>query len=97
MRRKGQQTVAVSMVSIGNLEGQTANKMMSKEEYLAKAAARYETIEKLKDQKDFYNYEADFDKIWNDLGREVLESSISKVPTNRRKKTASGSASGQSK
>jgi hypothetical protein len=59
---------------------------MSKEEYLAKAAARYEAIKKLKDQKDFYNYEADFDKMWTDLGREVLESSISKVPTNRRKK-----------
>jgi hypothetical protein len=71
--------------------------MMSKEEYLAKAAARYEAIEKLKDQKDFYNYEADFDKIWTDLGREVLESSISKVPTNRRKKTSSARASEQSK
>ncbi len=60
--------------------------MMSKEEYLAKAAARYDALEKLKDQKDFYNYEAEFDKIWTDLGREVLESSISKVPSNHRRK-----------
>lgn len=87
----------VSMVNIGKLADQTASNMMSKEEYLAKAAARYEAIEKLKDQKEFYNYEADFDKIWTDLGREVLESSISKVPTNRRKKTSSGPVTGQSK
>ena len=71
--------------------------MMSKEEYLAKAAARYEAIEKLKQQKDFYSYEAEFDKVWTDLGREVLESSISKVPKNARKKTASGHGSEPSK
>ena len=60
--------------------------MMSKEEYLAKAAARYDALEGLKEQKDFYNYEAEFDKIWTDLGREVLESSIGKVPENKQKK-----------
>lgn len=70
---------------------------MSKEEYLAKAAARYDALQGLKEQQDFYNYEAEFEKIWTDLGREVLESTISKVPTNRRKKTSSGPASGQSK
>ncbi len=63
--------------------------MMSKEEYLAKAAARYEALQKLKEQKDFYNYEAEFDKIWTDMGREVLEGSIGKVPANKRKKTSS--------
>lgn len=75
----------------------TISNMMSKEEYLAKAAARYDALEKLKDQKDFYNYEAEFDKIWTDLGREVLESSISKVPSNHRKKTSSAPDSGRSK
>jgi hypothetical protein len=64
----------------------TISDMMSKEEYLAKAAARYDALEKLKDQKDFYNYEAEFDKIWTDLCREVLESSISEMPENHRKK-----------
>jgi uncharacterized membrane protein len=71
--------------------------MMSKKEYLAKVAARYDALQGLKKQQDFYNYEAEFEKIWTDLGREVLESTISKVPTNRRKKTSSGPASGQSK
>ncbi len=71
--------------------------MMSKEEYLAKAAARYEALEKLKEHKDFYSYEAEFDRIWTDLGREVLESSISKVLSNGRKKTLSGPATGESK
>ncbi|MDP8935158.1 MAG: hypothetical protein M3N42_13715 [Cyanobacteriota bacterium] len=71
--------------------------MMSKEEYLAKAAARYDAIQGLKDQKDFYSYEAEFEKIWLDLGREVLESSISKVGPNARKKTSSGPGSAPSK
>ena len=70
---------------------------MSKEEYLAKAAARYEAIQGLKDQKDFYSYEAAFEKIWLDLGREVLESSISKAGRDHRKKTSSGPASDPSK
>ena len=60
--------------------------MMGKEEYLAKAAARYDAIQGLKEHKDFYSYEAEFAKIWLDLGREVLESSISKVGKDARKK-----------
>jgi hypothetical protein len=71
--------------------------MMSKEEYLAKAAARYEALQKLNEHKDFYSYEAEFEKIWLDLGREVLESNISKVGKDARKKTLSGPASGPSK
>jgi hypothetical protein len=31
--------------------------MMNKKEYLAKAAARYDAIESLKNQKHFYSYE----------------------------------------
>lgn len=71
--------------------------MMSKEEYLAKAAARYDALQKLNEQKDFYSYEAEFEKIWLDLGREVLESNISQVGKNHRKKTSSGPGSAQSK
>ncbi len=37
--------------------------MMSKEEYLARAAARYEALVGFKEQKDFYSYEAGFEKI----------------------------------
>lgn len=60
---------------------------MSKEEYLALAAARYEELQGLKKYKDFYSYEAEFDKIWTDLGRQVLENTVSQVPKDYRKKT----------
>lgn len=63
---------------------------MSKEEYIALAAARYEELQGLQKHEDFYRYEAEFDKIWTDLGRQVLEGTISQVPGNHRKKTSSG-------
>jgi hypothetical protein len=63
---------------------------MSKEEYLALAAERYEALEGLKKHEDFYSYEAEFDKIWTGLGRQVLENTISQVPKDHRKKTSSG-------
>ncbi len=62
---------------------------MSKEEYLALAAARYDALQGLQKHEDFYSYEAEFDKIWTDLGRKVLEGNISEVPQNHRKKTSS--------
>ncbi len=63
---------------------------MSKEEYLALAAARYDELKGLKKHEDFYSYEAEFDKIWTDLGRQVLENTVSQVPKDHRKKTSSG-------
>ena len=84
-------------VNIGTLREQPSKHMMSKEEYLAKAAARYEALQKLNEQKDFYSHEAEFDRVWTDLGREVLEGTIGKVPTNKRKKTSSAPASDPSK
>lgn len=59
---------------------------MSKEEYLALAAQRYESLKELENQPDFYRYEEAFDQIWTDLGLTVLESSISTVPADHRKK-----------
>jgi hypothetical protein len=43
----------------------------------------------LKEVDSFYDYEKELDKIWQDLGRAVLESNISEVPADRRKKTLS--------
>lgn len=63
--------------------------MMSKEEYLALAAGGYESLQGLEKQTDFYNYEAEFDQIWIDPGRQVLESSISQVGKDHRKKISS--------
>lgn len=59
---------------------------MTKEEYLALASAKYDELKALENSKNFYDYEKDFDKIWRDLGRQVLQENISKVGQDRRKK-----------
>lgn len=59
---------------------------MTKEEYLKLAEKRWDSIKKLKEVDNFYDYEKEFDGIWVDLGREVLQKSISEVGKDRRKK-----------
>ncbi len=61
-------------------------KQMTKEEYLQLAEKRWESIKELKSLDNFYDYEKEFDGIWVELGKEVLERSISKVGPDRRKK-----------
>lgn len=56
---------------------------MTKEEYLALALAKYEELE---NSKNFYDYEKNFDKIWRDLGKEILSANISEESNDRRKK-----------
>ncbi len=60
--------------------------MMTKEEYLALAEARYQELQSLQNKPTFYEYEKSFVDIWQDLGRQVLEKSLSQVPKDRRKK-----------
>lgn len=62
---------------------------MTKAEYMALAEARFEQLTNLQRQPDFYSYEKEFDTIWTDLGRAVLEQSIGSVPNDKRKKTLS--------
>ncbi len=62
---------------------------MTKTEYIALAEARFEQLTNLQKQPDFYSYEKEFDAIWTDLGRAVLEQSIGPVPNDKRKKTLS--------
>lgn len=69
--------------------------MISKADYLALAEARYDALSALQTQPDFYTYEQQFDQIWTDLGRAVLENSISAVPQDYRKKTLSAPATGE--
>ena len=60
--------------------------MMTKEEFLSLAGAKYSELEKLKEAKNFYEYEKRFDEIWTELWRVLLQASISKPPEDRRKK-----------
>lgn len=59
---------------------------MTKQEYLEAAEARYDELRRLNLIDDFYNYELEFVKLWQDLGREVLEKNISTLPKDKRKK-----------
>lgn len=53
---------------------------------MAMAQKRYAKLQALNKIDNFYDYEKEFDNIWRELGREVLESNISEVPADRRKK-----------
>ncbi len=60
---------------------------MKKEEFLALAESRYDALRELnKGNVNFYDLEVGFAKLWQELGREVLEKTIGPVPINKRKK-----------
>lgn len=59
---------------------------MNKQEYLEAAERRYDELDRLNLITDFYDYETEFLKIWQDLGREVLEKNISPLKNDKRKK-----------
>lgn len=59
---------------------------MTEDEYIALARQKYQDLQQLKSKPTFYDYEKSFDEIWQELGRQVLEKSLSDVPTDRRKK-----------
>ncbi len=59
---------------------------MTKAEYIALAEQKYQALQQLKNKPTFYDYEKSFDELWQDLGRQVLEKSLSEVPKDRRKK-----------
>lgn len=59
---------------------------MTKAEYLAVAAARYDELQKLNELNNFYDYEVEFVKIWQGLGREVLEKNLGTLSADKRKK-----------
>ena len=60
--------------------------MLTEDEYVAIARQKYQAIQALKDTTSFYDHEKTFETIWMDLGKQVLEKTISKPPKNRRKK-----------
>jgi hypothetical protein len=60
----------------------------TEEEYMVLARQKYTELNALKSKPTFYDYEKSFEEIWFDLGRQVLEKSLSQVPGDRRKKKA---------
>ena len=66
---------------------------MTKEQYLEAASKRYDALNDLNRITDFYDYESEFIKIWQDLGREVLEKNISTLGKDKRKKKPHDSGS----
>ena len=60
--------------------------MLTETEYLALAKQKYQELNALQDKTTFYEHEKAFETIWMDLGRQVLEKTISQPPADRRKK-----------
>ena len=59
---------------------------MTEANFIALAQERYAALQALNKIDNFYDYEKEFEVIWRDLGREVLEANLSDVPADRRKK-----------
>lgn len=59
---------------------------MTREEFCQLANNRYDELQALNKINNFYDYEKEFEQIWKDLGRVVLETNLSKLPADRRKK-----------
>jgi hypothetical protein len=59
---------------------------MTKEEFLALAAQRYDALQAMNKLDNFSNYEKEFVSLWKDLGREVLEKNLGALPADKRKK-----------
>lgn len=62
---------------------------MKKEEYLRLAETKWQELEKLKEEKSFYEYEKRFEEIWLELGKEVLQEGLGQTGKDRRVKKKS--------
>ena len=59
---------------------------MTEVNFIALAQKRYAELQALNKINNFYDYEKQFESIWRELGRSVLEANLSDVPADRRKK-----------
>ena len=59
---------------------------MTEANFIALAQKSYAALQALNKIDNFYDYEKEFESLWRDLGREVLESNLSDIPADRRKK-----------
>ena len=62
---------------------------MTKAEFIDLMSKKWEMIEKLQENKSFYDYEKEFDALWVSSGRAVLEAGINTATGDRRKKKSS--------
>ena len=60
---------------------------MTKAEFIEMCGQRWDMIKNLEDSTTFYDHEKDFDMIWTEMGRDVLEKSLGDVPKDYRKKS----------
>ena len=58
---------------------------MTKEAYLALAAAQYDELRAIGQEPDFYTLEEKFDQLWTALGRSVLEQTLGPGSANKQK------------
>lgn len=59
---------------------------MTKEQLIAMVSERYDQLQALNKINNFYDYEKEFEDMWKELGRSVLEKNVSENPVDRRKK-----------
>lgn len=68
---------------------------MTKDEFLAISAEKYDTLQQLNQINDFYEYEKMFDTLWTEFGRKTFEKNLGDLPQNYQKKTVSELATGK--
>ncbi|WP_428666642.1 hypothetical protein [Runella sp.] len=61
---------------------------MTREELHALVDSQYDKLADLQAKESFYAFEEGFVKIWTELGGQVLQASLDKVPSDKRKKTS---------
>lgn len=59
---------------------------MTEATFIALAQKRYAALQNLNKIDNFYDYEKEFESIWRELGRTVLEANLSELSADRRKK-----------
>lgn len=65
---------------------ESKQQVMTKEEFLQAAEARYDELRALGKVDNFYDYEKEFVAIWQGLGRDVFEKNLGAVSRDKRKK-----------
>lgn len=60
--------------------------MLTEEEYMSMARQKYQQLHDLKLKTTLLDHEQAFETIWIDLGKQVLEKTISQPKLDRRKK-----------